>query len=64
MPRLIDRLPISSLERTVALPSGGTAVIKPLQPVVWISVAPPYGPDAVRPSIFQQSSTRASIKLY
>ena len=38
---LIDRLAVPAAERTLPLPSGGSVSIKPLQAVVWISVAPP-----------------------
>jgi hypothetical protein len=52
MRRLIDRLPISAVEQTINAPAGGSILIKPLQPIVWISVVPPQivdlPPTAIR----------------
>jgi hypothetical protein len=42
---LIDRLPVPAAERLVPLPSGESILIKSLQPVVWVSVAPPQVMD-------------------
>lgn len=41
MALLIDRLPIPSAKRSIALPGGGTIVAKPWQSLVWISITPP-----------------------
>jgi hypothetical protein len=38
---LIDRLPVPAAERSLQLPGGESVAIKSLQPIVWISVAPP-----------------------
>jgi hypothetical protein len=43
--RLIDRLPIPSLENSFTLPGGLAVPGKALQPIVWISVAPPHVVD-------------------
>ena len=41
MPLVIDRLPIPNSPRNVTLANGDIVEIKPLQPIVWISISPP-----------------------
>jgi hypothetical protein len=42
---LIERLPVAAVERSLHLHIGETVSVKPLQPIVWISVAPPQVVD-------------------
>ena len=37
----INRIPVPRAERSIKLPTGDTIALKSLQPIVWISVAPP-----------------------